>query len=555
MMSASLSTATLRGQISSLGSIRDISVQRRAEDSRMTLAAAVEASHDFIAMTDLDGNVTYLNDAARTLIGAPLANSPPPMTIHEFYTPEEREAICRNVIPVLMKNGWVRFEASFRHLRTGRRIPVEVEGVVVRNGEGQPFSLTAIARDLTERREAETVRNRLESRLAQVQRLEAVGRLTAAIAHDFNNLLAIVLGHADLMLMSGDPLSAEQTDGLQSIRDAGTRARDLIGQLMGFSGQQVIIPQPLSLNQVLANSEQILTRLVGEDIRVRIAGADDLWEVFLDAGQVDQVLMNLAANARDAMPGGGQLTLETSNIFVDHGHAPRGEEVSAGDYVQLAVRDNGSGMNAETVEQIFEPFFTTKEKGSGTGLGLATVYGIVRQNRGFVTVESAKNQGTTFRVCFPRFAGTRATASPVVPRESGNVRDHGVILLIEDNDTIRGLTARFLLRLGYTPLVADSPAHAIAICSEPGTRIDMAISDVIMPGMNGGELRDRLVRIRPALPVLFVSGYTADVLTPEGVLNPDVQLLRKPFSPEDLSRKIREMLGAREPAPLVSAAV
>jgi len=522
--------------------LEDITRRRQVEEMRTTLASVLEASHDFISIGTMEGEVTYLNRGAKLLVGLDEFKTAPRMRIIDFLPPQELGHFESAVMPALLRDGWVRVESKLRHFPSDRLIPVEIEGIVIRGEHGAPICLATVTRDLSERYEAGRQREKLETRLVQAQKMEALGRLTGGIAHDFNNSLTVILGYAALLL-SSDQLNEKQQQALRGIREAGERSRDMVGQLLGFSRQQIITPRPLDLNRSVSQSHQILQRLVGEDVELDVFAGTDLWSVLLDPTQVYQVLVNLAANARDAMPSGGKLTIETSNAVIDATWEQGDPAATAGEYVMLAVGDTGVGMDAATAAQVFEPFFTTKPEGLGTGLGLATVYGIVRQNRGFIAVYSEPGIGTTFKLYFPRLVGAgeesvgaSADGTPV----SGSRR--ASVLLVEDDDLVRGMTADTLTYLGYAPLVAANAQEAIGICRTRANAVDLVITDVVMPEMKGTELRDRLVEIRPGLKVLFVSGYTSNVIVRHGVLKPGVDFLQKPFSMETLSSKIEEML-------------
>ena len=522
--------------------LEDITERKRAEETRTTLASVIEASHDFIGIATMEGEITYLNKGAKALVGLEEIDLSKPIRLRDLFAPAEADYFEKTIMPAFLSEGWARAECRLRHFLSGRMIPVEIEGVVIRDAHGAPICLATVARDLTERYEAERQKERLETRLVQAQKMEALGRLTGGIAHDFNNSLTVILGYA-AMLSSSSRLNDKERTAVKAIGDAGVRSRDMIGQLLGFSRQQIIAPRPLDLNRQIAGSQTILARLLGEDIELDVFPGLDLWSVMLDATQVHQVLMNLGANARDAMPDGGKLTLETSNIVIDEIYAGNDPVAQPGEYVLLAVGDTGVGMDEATIAQVFEPFFTTKQSGEGTGLGLATVYGIVRQNHGFINVYSEPGHGSTFKLYFPRFAGVAEAPAEHTPQRVPLAgRGKGTILLVEDDDLVRDMTADTLVYLGYTPLVASNPQHALEICRNPATSIDLVISDVVMPGMKGTDLRDRMVELRPGLRVLFVSGYTSNVIVRHGILKPGVDFLQKPFSVEGLAAKIEELL-------------
>jgi PAS domain S-box-containing protein len=522
--------------------LEDITERRKTEQMRNTLASVLEASHDFIGIATMQGEVTYLNHGAKVLVGME-ESRPSQLRLQDLFASKDQEHFAGAVMPALLRDGWVRSESNLRHFQSGKPIPVEMEGIVIRDVRGTAICMATVMRDLSERYEAARQRERLETRLVQAQKMEALGRLTGGIAHDFNNSLTVILGYAAL-LGSSDQLSEKQRKGLKGIREAGEHSRDMVGQLLGFSRQQIIAPRPLDLNQWIAQSRQILQRLVGEDVELDVFPGMDLWNVMLDTTQVYQVLMNLVANARDAMPSGGKLTIETSNFIVDENFAQTDPSARPGEYVMLAVGDTGIGMDSATAAQVFEPFFTTKPEGQGTGLGLATVYGIVRQNHGFIHVYSEPGIGATFKICFPRLArdagDSGAGKAVVTPATAGR---KGSILLVEDDELVRDMTADTLTWLGYTPLVAAGAREALGICANRATPVDLMITDVVMPEMKGTELRDRLVEMRPGLKVLFVSGYTSNVIVRHGVLKPGVDFLQKPFSVEGLSEKIERILG------------
>ncbi|MFZ0878267.1 MAG: ATP-binding protein, partial [Candidatus Acidiferrales bacterium] len=369
------------------------------------------------------------------------------------------------------------------------------------------------------------------------------GRLAGGIAHDFNNLLMVVQGHAELLtdrLKPGEPLrrNAEQ------IQEASQRAASLTRQLLAFSRKQMLAPSVLNVQTVVTDMEKILRRLIGEDIELVSVNTLDLWRVKADRSQIEQVILNLAVNARDAMPRGGKLTIETSNVEFDNSYARAPVVLAPGRYVMLAVTDNGCGMDAETQAHIFEPFFTTKEKGKGTGLGLATVYGIVKQSGGYVWVYSEPGQGTTFKVYLPR------VDEDVAPKElrPGPValpRGTETILLVEDEQGVRDLAKEYLEMSGYTVLVAGNGSAAVELVSQHAGPIDLIMTDVVMPGMSGSELAERISALRPGIRIVYMSGYTDQSIVHHGILSSDVVLLQKPFTLSTLAHKLREALVAK----------
>lgn len=382
---------------------------------------------------------------------------------------------------------------------------------------------------------------RSEEQLRQSQKMEAIGRLAGGIAHDFNNLLSVILSCADLAAAELPPEHPVQSD-LGEIRHAGQRAADLTRQMLAFSRQQVLEPRSLDLNEIVSNLQKMLARVLGEDIDLKMRLSSRLGTVKADPGQIEQVLMNLVVNARDAMPRGGMLTVETSNVFLDEVYARQHLDVEPGPYVLLAVSDTGIGMDKETQARIFEPFFTTKERGKGTGLGLATVFGIVKQSGGNIWLYSEPGGGTTFKIYLPRTEGAPENMSRTLPHR--DTRGTETILLAEDEVQVR-VTARTILeRAGYHVLEARSPAEAIAI-SDHAEVIDLLLTDVIMPKISGRELAERITIKRPAIKTLFMSGYTDDAIVLHGVLEAGVFFLQKPFTPDSLVHKVRDVLDAQ----------
>jgi len=423
-------------------------------------------------------------------------------------------------------------EATWKR-KDGGLLHVELIGRGARNAAGQIEYYETFVRDVTEQR-------RLQQELMQAQKMEAVGRLAGGIAHDFNNLLTAILGSAELALYTLSA-GAPEREEVEEVRKAAMRAADLTRQLLAFSRQQVIAPRVLNPNEVVAGMDKMLRRLLGEDVELRTVLASDLGAVKVDPSQLEQVLLNLAVNARDAMPNGGKLTIETQNVELDQEYAHGHLSAQPGPYVMLAVSDTGVGMDAVTQVRIFEPFFTTKEQGKGTGLGLATVYGIVKQSGGWIWVYSEPGHGTSFKVYLPRVAevATPIASSPVPPT---SVRGSETILVVEDDETIRHLVLKMLKANGYTVLVAASGDEAERVAGQHDGPIHLLLTDVVLPGLNGREVARRLAATRAGISVLFLSGYTNDAIVRHGVLEPGVAFLQKPFTPTVLGRKVREVL-------------
>lgn len=403
---------------------------------------------------------------------------------------------------------------------------------------GKPLRMVGIVQDITRRKQAEDERGILQEQLLQSQKMESVGRLAGGVAHDFNNMLAVIFIALELIKMKTSPADPIQ-EHLHEIMGAATRARDITRQLLAFSRKQVIAPQVLDLNQFITDAEKPLARLIGEDIRLRFVPAPLLGKIRIDPSQIDQVLMNLAVNARDAMPDGGNLTIETANVEFDEVYCRTHAGCEPGHYVQLAVTDEGAGMSEEVREHVFEPFFTTKGIGKGTGLGLATIYGIVQQNQGIIHVYSEVGHGSTFKLCFPRVDG-EASASKTAKEVA--VHGEGSILLVEDDEILCRVTQTTLETLGYSVTAAQSPEEALRIAEDADVRLDLLLTDVVMPGMNGQQLREQISLIRPHLKVLFMSGYTSDAIVQRGVLDDGVQFIQKPFAVTVLAEKLKAIM-------------
>ncbi|MBN1944981.1 MAG: PAS domain S-box protein [Bradymonadales bacterium] len=408
--------------------------------------------------------------------------------------------------------------------------------------QGNIIQIIEHLRDITREKQAEVDRTRLEEQLEQSRKLEAIGRLAGGVAHDFNNILTSILGYTEMVLADFDP-DHPHRQNLEEVVKAGQSATQLTSQLLTFSRKQIIAPRLLWLNEAVAGAKRMLERIIGEDIVLSVRSNPALWPVKADPGQIEQILINLAANARDAMPSGGELTIETENVTVDEAYLKSHPESSLGDYVLLTVSDTGIGMDADTRQRIFEPFFSTKQKGRGTGLGLPTVYGIVQQNKGIINVRSEPRAGTTFEIYLPRVKGEQVVAPPPKPTEPFDTGDE-TILLVEDESTVRTLANRMLQRLGYQVIEASDSRDALEIAKNRQGVIHLLVTDIVMPGMNGWDLFLALRSLRPGVKVLFISGYPENVIAHHGVLKEGTHFLPKPFKLEVLARKIREALAA-----------
>jgi len=384
-------------------------------------------------------------------------------------------------------------------------------------------------------------RERAEERLYQAQKMEAIGKLAGGVAHDFNNLLSVILGYADLLLSDLDPATPAHAD-IVEIRRAGERARELTQQLLAFGRRQMLEPRVLDLDDVLCGMQKMLLRLLGEGVELVLELAANLGKVSADPGQLELVMMNLAINARDAMPKGGQLWIRSENVEFDEAYVHEHPEVIAGPYVRIAVTDTGEGMKPEVRARVFEPFFTTKEQGRGTGLGLSTVFGILRQSGGHISVSSEPGSGTTFNVYLPRMLEPRLRAETAVPTPRSSMPGSETVLLVEDEAQVRALARIVLERHGYRVLEASGPYEGLALAEAHPEPIHLLLTDVVMPKMDGRTFADRLASLRPRVRVLFMSGYAESSIVTDGVLEPGIALLPKPFTPDALLDAVRAVL-------------
>jgi len=517
--------------IGRLAVVRDISPRRRAEaalrETSQTLRTLIDASPVAIMSLDPAGRVTVWNRAAERMFGwsdREVLGQPLP-TVPEDKRAEFEAALERN------RRGEATIYATQRKRKDGSLVNVLTSTASIFDSEGRVAATMAIFADITEQKH-------LEEQLRQAVKMEGIGRLAGGIAHDFNNLLTVIAGRTYL-LMSQLPAGHAMRRDLELIEQTGERAVALTKQLLAFSRKQILAPVVLDLNNVVTSMKQLLERVLAEDIDLIIDLDPSLGRVLADQGQLEQVILNMAVNSRDAMPDGGQLVLETSNMEVDDTYLRQHVDLHPGSYVTLAVTDTGTGMAPETVAQIFEPFFTTKEVGRGTGLGLATAYGIVKQSNGHITVYSEPGHGTTFRIYLPKAGGDVAAAVAV---ETSTPSGTETVLLVEDDLNLRKLADELLRQQGYIVLEAEDAPDAIRIADQYSGTIHLVITDVVMPKMNGRTLARVIHEHRPDAKVLYMSGYTGDAIVHHGVLEPGTPFLEKPFTPGTLSRKIRQVL-------------
>jgi two-component system cell cycle sensor histidine kinase/response regulator CckA len=506
------------------------------QDAYDRFRAVTESANDAIVSVDASARIVFWNRRAQSVFG---------------YA--EQDAIGQPLSMLIAESdGEIRrYLASGDDQWLGRTIeltgrrrdagPVPLELSLSTWKAGAASFYTAVIRDITERRQSQEVLHQREEQLRQSQKMEAVGRLAGGIAHDFNNLLTAILGYADFLMEDVAPESRQDVEG---IRKAGQSAAALTRQLLAFSRRQILQPEILDLNLIVANTDKLLRRLISEDIEVRMALAEDLPPVKADPGQIEQIVLNLAVNARDAMPSGGTLTIQTMR-GQPAAHASGGRTTeSTGPSAVMIVSDTGCGMTEDVRSHIFEPFFTTKELGKGTGLGLATVYGIVQQSGGTIDVETEPDKGTRFRIEFPAVAELVPAPAATEGQPPGAERGTETVLLVEDNDAVRALAREALTRSGYSLFEAVNGEEGLRIATEQRGAIDLVITDVVMPVMGGRELAARLSLMYPQLKILFTSGYTDDEILKGGTMEPGRSFIQKPFTPESLLRTARAMLDA-----------
>jgi PAS domain S-box-containing protein len=505
----------------------DITARKKSEEIVHLLSHTVESIGECVSITDLHNHIIYANNAflktygytAQELIGKHIK-------MVGVYTTVDDE----DVLDATFKGGWQG--ELINRKKDGTEFPISLSSSAVLDETGKAVALVGVAIDITEQK-------KLQEQLLQSQKMEAIGRLAGGVAHDYNNMLGVILGYAK-MLEAEIPTRTSAHRKVKSIITAAERSVNLTKQLLSFARKQIVAPIVLNLNEELTLLQKMLEQLIGEDVELNLRLAGGIWNMKMDPVQVTQILTNLVTNARDAITNVGTIIIETSNITVDTPLTMDSSNVSPGEYVLLTFSDNGTGMTHKTMEKIFEPFFTTKPVGQGTGLGLATVFGIMKQNNGHINVYSEIGHGTTFKLYFPRSQEKETVQTseeeliPLIGTET--------ILLVEDEKDLIEYVKLSLENLGYTVFAANSPLQALALCKEKQQSIDLLITDVIMPEMNGKELKENVQRLYPQIKTLYMSGYTADIVAHRGVLDEGIQFLQKPFSPKALAQKIRTLL-------------
>jgi two-component system, cell cycle sensor histidine kinase and response regulator CckA len=512
--------------------LRRKSAEEALRRSERDLRSLIENAPYGIFRADMEGRFLDVNPALVKMLGYSLPA--------ELLATDPQRDVFLDPVQARQLKELGESQRSFEGLefewkrRDGSSVVVRLSGRPVVNREGNVVSFEVMAENVTERRA-------LEEQLRHAQKMEAIGRLAGGVAHDFNNLLMVIIGYTEL-LRENLPKDGDQRGYADAVWNAGKKATLLTSQLLAFSRKQVISPRVLDLNAVLQEVDRMLPRLIGEDVQLSIVQGANLATVKADPGQMEQVIMNLCVNARDAMPRGGKLRIETDTVRIDSDTARRIGASSPGTFVMLSVTDNGAGMDAQTQSRIFEPFFTTKEKGKGTGLGLATVYGIVKQSGGYITVESELGRGSRFDVYLPAIERSADSKTPIVATELPS-RGSETVLLVEDEDAVRSLVREVLRARGYQVLEAQKSAEALEICNTHPGPIDLLVTDVVLPQISGRALAQQLNPARPEMKVLYISGYTDDKMLQHGI--PGAAFLQKPFSSDVLARTVRNMLDSK----------
>jgi PAS domain S-box-containing protein len=526
-----------------MGIARDITERKRADEALRKSEEKFQKLFDEAPVgymeLDAEGCITQVNRTELNILGYP-ADEMIGQPVWKFIVEEEmaRETIKAKLSGLLQCGKTT--ERTYKR-KDGTALQVMIEDAFIRDAGGRVIGIHATIQDITERKRSEKELSDLQEQLRQSQKIEAIGRLAGGIAHDFNNLLTVIKGYSQLSLLDlkeNTPL----WENIQEIQKATQRATDLTRQLLAFSRRQILDPKVLDLNSLLRDTEKMLRRMIGEDIELVTLLSEDLGRVKIDPSQIEQVIFNLAVNARDAMPSGGKLTIETANVESDEGYSHAHVGVIPGHYVRLSVCDTGVGMSREVQEKAFDPFFTTKEKGKGTGLGLSTVHGIVTQSGGKIWVYSEPRHGTIFKIYFPTIEGELDNLNGKNETDSFPVGSE-TVLLVEDEPSVRDLASRLLKQQGYKVLEAANGEEALRLVQEnTGEKIHLLLTDVVLPQMGGKELADQLKIFRPDIKVLYTSGYTDYAIVHHGVLNSGTHFLQKPFSLKTLSQKVRKVL-------------
>jgi PAS domain S-box-containing protein len=525
------------------GIARDITERKQAEEALRTSQERFRQLFDEAPIgyheVDSEGRITRVNRTESEMLGYTVEEMLGQPAWNFIVEEEEsRKAVAAKLAGVVLP--FKGLERTYRR-KDGTTFPVSIEDLLLRDSEGRTIGIRSTVQDITERKRAEQEMVTLQEQLRQSQKMEAIGQLAGGIAHDFNNLLTIIKGYSQLSLMGLKEGNALKVN-IEQIEKAANRAAELTSRILAFSRHQMMEMKVLNLNTVVKNLDEMLHRMIGEDIELMTHLREDLRRVKTDHGQIEQVIMNLAVNAKDAMPHGGKLTIETANVDLDEEYARNHVAVTPGRYVMLAVSDTGVGMTPEIKEKVFEPFFTTKKKGEGTGLGLSTVYGIVKQSSGNIWVYSEPGKGTTFKIYLPCVDEPLDEIRKEGVVREGLPRGSETILVVEDEEVVRKLTVRILQEQGYRVLEGGQGTDAFPIADEHEGQIHLLLTDVVMPKMSGKELAGRIASLRPGIKVLYMSGYTDNAIAHHGIFDKGINFIQKPFTVDGLARKVREVL-------------
>jgi PAS domain S-box-containing protein len=517
------------------GVMLDITERKHGEQERAMLTTAVQNSPDFIGVADREGNILFLNHAGQKLTGVQDDAAARSKKVYDFLFPEERAIFEQQILPAINAGRVWEGEFRLRHLLTGEPVLVENRAFGIFDSSGQLTQIATVSRDIAEKK-------KLEAQLQMAQKMEAVGQLAGGIAHDFNNLMTIIRGAAEVLEERMEKENGSRSRPVvKEIYDAAVRASALTEQLLAFGRRQMVQPRVLNLNHVVLGAQDMLRRLVGEDIAVNVDLESGLWNTKMDPVQIDQIMLNLASNARDAMPRGGAITIRSGNRVLSE--PPAGNpRMQPGQYVSLSFADTGAGMDASTLSHVFEPFFTTKERGKGTGMGLATVYGIVQQCGGHITVQSTPGEGTVFTLSLPRATEDAVTRTDGLQQQP--MHGDETILLVEDEPSLRDLVAEYVRERGYTVHTAANAGEAVQVAKAHS--IDLLITDLVMPGESGEKLAASLLAQQPDLAVIFISGYAEHAALDEALRQPHVLFLQKPFRFHALVSKVRQAISSRK---------
>lgn len=509
---------------------RDITDHRKAEDANKRLATAVANASESLVITDQEATIIYVNPAFEQNTGytkeEAVGQNP------SILKTDRQDAAFYKEMWNLLSAGKVWKGEFVNKKKDGTFFTEEATISPVFDRDGQIINYVAIKYDVTEKRA-------LENQLNHALKMEAIGRLAGGVAHDFNNMLNVILGYSEIITSKFSPNDPVLKD-LIEIKNAARRSVDITRQLLAFSRKQIIAPRVIDMNKTIEGMEKMLARVIGEDIDILFVPGENLWKVRLDPSMVDQIIANLVINARDAMKNGGKLTIETLNGVIDKAYCTTHAGFIPGNFAMLAVSDNGTGMDKETMSHVFEPFFTTKDKAEGTGLGLSSVYGSVKQSNGFINVYSEPGKGTTFKLYFPQYHGK--TKKTEIETDVLKKFKTATVVLVEDDEMLLNLAKTMLEYIGHNVVAFANPNDALAFCDKSKSSIDILLTDIVMPDMNGRKLRDLIVAENPEIRTIFMSGYTANVIAHQGILEKEVSFLQKPFTMDDLAKKIEEIL-------------